>query len=69
MLEKALKLMVRVFFALVPAIALPSKTICTPYDSSSEAYIILSLRFVLASVISEPIGFCAPVNTIGLGEF
>ena len=67
MLEKALKLLVRVFLARVPRSTRPLNTIITP-QSSEQATRKLSSRFCLESVFSETMGFWAPVSTMGLGQ-
>ena len=66
MLEKAWKLLDRVFLARVPGMTLPSKTMETP-GRSSAAQRKASIRFTLESVESKPMGFWAPVRTMGLG--
>ena len=69
MLSKASTLMDLALRAWVPAMTLPAKTICTPFEQGSAAYKMLSCRFALASVISKPMGFWAPVSTMGFSVF
>ena len=69
MLEKALKLRVRVFFARVPRITLPSNTIRTPYALSSAQNKNASARFLRASVSREYAERCEPVSTMGFALF
>ena len=66
MLEKASKLLLRVFRARVPNITLPLNTSTTPVMSEA-ATVKASRRFCLESVVSKPMGFWAPVRTMGLG--
>ena len=63
MLEKAWKLLERVFLARVPRITRLLNTIETP-GRSSAAQRKASARFVLESVESNPMGLWAPVSTI-----
>ena len=67
MLEKASKLFERVFLARVPMMIFPLKTSTTPAISPEEATVRASRRFCLLSVVSKPMGFWAPVRTMGLG--
>ena len=66
MLEKAWKLLDRVFLARVPGMTFPSKTMEIP-GRSSDAQRTASVRLVLESVESKPMGFWAPVRTTGFG--
>ena len=66
MLEKAWKRLGLVFFALVPGMTLLLKTMETP-GRSSAAQRKASWRLILESVESKPMGFWAPVRTMGLG--
>ncbi len=68
MLEKARKLLERVFLARVPRITFPLKTMDTP-GTSSVAQHRASVRLILESAESKPMGFWAPVNTMGLGLY
>ena len=63
--EKASKLLECVLRALVPSMTRPLKTIITPCMSPRQAQMKLSSRFTRESVVSKPMGFCAPVNIIG----
>ena len=56
MLEKASKLLLRVFLARVPWIIFPLKTSITP-AMSDAATVTASRRFCLLSVVSKPMGF------------
>ena len=67
MLENASKLLLRVFLARVPWMIFPLKTSITP-AMSDAATVTASRRFCLLSVVSKPMGFCAPVSTMGLGH-
>ena len=66
MLEKASKLLLRVFLARVPRMILPLNTSMTP-AMSEAATVKASRRFSLLSVVSKPMGRWAPVRTMGLG--
>ena len=66
MLEKASKLLLRIFRARVPSITFPLNTSTTPVMSEA-ATAKASRRFCLESVVSKPMGFWAPVRTMGLG--
>ena len=68
MLEKACRLTVRVLRARVPRMTRPLNTIITPRRSDT-AQRNASARFVLESVFSNTMGFCAPVRMMGLGEY
>ena len=65
MLEKALKLRVRVFLARVPRMTLPSNTMRTPYAPSSAQKRKASARLRRASVSREYTDLCDPVSTTG----
>ena len=66
MLEKAWKLLVRVFRARVPRITWLLNTMDTP-GRSDAAQRKASVRLILESVESKPMGFWAPVRMTGLG--
>ncbi len=67
MLEKASKLFECVFLARVPRMTRPLKTMQTPCMPPSQAQAKASRRFWRESVVSKPMGFCAPVRMMGLG--
>ena len=56
----------RVFLARVPRITWLLNTMDTP-GKSSEAQRKASVRLILESVESKPMGFCAPVRMMDLG--